>query len=330
MMQAHTLPEAPRSVLTADQWQIGVYRTPFELVEMSKIGWKRYRLKEWHYLAFTTDEWFIALGLVQLGYVANLFAYVIDRVERTSAAEHGELSPFGIALSFAPSSVRGRTSWRSRGTNVTIDANMGWDVELDIPLGAHRLRGNAHVEARESLAMLHRLGPRRVAYTHKAAGWPASGRLELGPHAIRLDGGLAASDWTRSQASRITEWKWASFSATLADGTPVGLNLSAQVYEDENGHSVENAFWSNGRVQKLRGVVFDVPADPKTQQWRIRSIDTDEVDLEFDPIGAREEHTNFGLVRTDFVQPYGCFTGRVCGQDVSRAFGVVETHLSVW
>ena len=112
MTKVDTLPEAPRSVLTANDWQIGVYRTPFEAVDMNATGWKRYRLKEWHYLAFTTNEWFVALGLVQLGYVANLFAYAVDRVERTAAVEYGALSPLGRALTFAPSSTRGRTCWR--------------------------------------------------------------------------------------------------------------------------------------------------------------------------------------------------------------------------
>ncbi len=330
MNPAHPLPKAPTSCLAGEQWQLGVYRTPFEVTDMSAAGWKRYRLKEWHYLSFTTDEWFVAVGLVQLGYIANLFAYLVDRAQRKPALEHGALSPLGTALSFAPSSVRGTTSWQSRGASVSVEANDGWDVALDLPIGSERLRGSAHIESRDSLAMLHRLGPRRVAYTHKAAGWPMSGQFELGTRPIRLDGGLAASDWTRSQASRITEWKWASLSAFLADGTPVGLNLSAQVYEDERGHSVENAFWIDGEVNALRGVVFEVPEHPKTQRWRIRSIDTDEVDLEFEPLGAREEHTNFGLVRTDFVQPYGRFAGRVCGQDVTGAFGVVEVHLSVW
>jgi hypothetical protein len=330
MTVARQLPEAPSAPFAGDQWQLGVYRTPFAAIDMSASGWKRYRLKEWHYLSFTTDEWFVSLGLVQLGYVSNLFSYTIDRVQNKPAVEHGALSPLGRALTFAPSSVTGTTSWESRDTKVTIAARQGWDVELDIPLGSERLHGRAHIDTRDSLAMLHRLGPRRVAYTHKAAGWPASGYLELGAQPIRLDGGLAASDWTRSQASRITEWKWASLNSFLRDGTAIGLNLSAQVYEDENGHSVENAFWIDGKVRQLRGVRFDVPQDPKSQRWRIQSIDTDEVDIEFEPLGAREEHVNFGLVRTDFVQPYGQFGGRVCGHDVTGAFGVVEVHLSVW
>ena len=274
------LPAAPSSFLAGDQWQLGVYRTPFAEAELSARSWRRYRLKEWHYVSFTTDEWYVAVGLVQLGYIGNLFSYAVDRVQKRSAVEYGSLSPLGRALSLAPSSIRGSTSWKSRAATVSIAANDGWDVELDIPLGAERLRGRAHIESRDSLAMLHRLGPGRVAYTHKAAGWPASGYLELGSRSIRLDGGLAASDWTRTQARRVTVWKWASLSGRLHDGTAIGLNLSA--------------------------------------------------DVEFEPLGAREEHTNFGLVRTDFVQPYGRFAGRICGHHITGCFGVVEAHVSVW
>ena len=330
MTATPSLPAAPRSILVGEQWQIGVYRTPFEQAELEMVGLKRFRLKEWHYVSFTTDEWFVAVGLVQLGYVANLFCYVFDRIQEGPAHEYGVLSPLGRALSFAPSSLLGTTSWKNRNASVSITANEGWDLKLDIPVGAERLRGHAHIEAQDSLAMLHRLGPRRVAYTHKAAGWPATGHFELGTRPIRLDTGLAASDWTRSQASRITKWKWASSSGYLRDGTALGLNLSAQVYDDEKGHSVENALWLNGVVQRLSGVRFEMPSNPKTGRWAIRSIDGHEVDMEFEPLGAREEHSNFGLVRTDFIQPYGRFSGSVAGHDITGCFGVVESHLSVW
>jgi hypothetical protein len=330
MTTAHSLPQAPSSFRIGDQWQLGVYRTPFATAELSTRGWKRYRLKEWHYVSFTTDQWYVAVGLVQLGYVANLFSYAVDRLEKRPAIEYGALSFLGRALRFAPSSVRGTSTWRSRAASVTIDARDGWDIELDIPLGEERLRGRAHIEARDSLAMLHRLGPRRVAYTHKAAGWPASGRLQLGTRPIGLDGALGASDWTRSQASRVTEWKWASLSGFVDGGTSIGLNLSAQVYDDERGHSMENALWIDGKVRRLGGVRFVVPSNPSSENWAVRSIDGDEVELEFEPLGAREERTNLGAVRTEFVQPYGHFVGRVHGYDVTGCFGVVETHLAVW
>ncbi|MFW2388519.1 MAG: DUF2804 domain-containing protein [Polyangiales bacterium] len=330
MNEAGSLPEAPGSILVGDQWQTGVFRTPFARAELRADGWRRYRLKEWHYVSFTTDEWFIAVGLVHLGYVGNLFAYAVDRVQNRRAIEHGEMSPLGRALRIAPSSVRGTTSWKTRNATVSLTARDGWDIELDIPLGSERLRGHARIDERESLAMLKELGPRRHAYTHKAAAWPASGQLELGPRTIRLDGGFGASDWTRSQADRITKWKWASMGGALADGSVIGLNLSADVYDDEAGHSLENALWVDGKVRRLSGVRFDVPAEPKSERWGIQSSGSDEIDITFEPRGAREDHTNFGLVRTDFVQPYGRFAGRVCGRELDGCFGVVETHVSLW
>lgn len=263
MTASDPLPNAPASFLVDDDWQVGVYRTPFARAELSRRGWQRLRLKEWHYISLTTDEWFVAVGLVNLGYVGNLFSYAVDRVQGRPAVEYGALSPLGRALSIAASSVDGTTSWKSRDATVSVAAKGGWNLELDIPLGSERLRGSARIEARESLAMLHRLGPDRLAYTHKAAGWPASGQLELGARSIRLDGGLAASDWTRSQANRVTEWKWASMSGFLRDGTAIGLNLSAEVYDDQNGHSVENAVWLNGEVRRLSGVHFEMPSDQR-------------------------------------------------------------------
>jgi hypothetical protein len=115
-----------------------------------------------------------------------------------------------------------------------------------------------------------------------------------------------------------------------ADGRAIGLNLSADVYDDAAGDSVENALFVDGRVTRLPGVRFHVPERPRTDRWRITSREGDAIDLAFDPVGAREEHTHLGLVRADFVQPYGRFSGHVQDHDVTGCFGVVETHRAVW
>ncbi|MBW2463583.1 MAG: DUF2804 domain-containing protein, partial [Deltaproteobacteria bacterium] len=310
MPRGHVLPDAPPSLSVDGQWQFGIYRTPFVRVELPAGGLRRLRLKEWQYVSLTTDDWYVAVGLVQAGYIGSVFVYVVDRSRADAAVEYRSLSPFGRAVHFAPSSVRGTTSWKSRDAKLSITANEGWDIDIDVPLGGDRLEGRARIEPQGSLAMLHLLGPGRVGYTHKAAGCRASGRLALGARTIDLDGGLGASDWTRSQANRVTTWKWASLSGFSADGSAVGLNLSAGVYDDDRGHSVENAFFIDGEVRPLGGVRFGVPATPRTTPWTIQSIDTDEVELEFQPAGAVEERMNFGVVRSDFLQPYGRFAGR--------------------
>ncbi len=330
MSELPSLPEAPDVYAPGDDAQLGIYRTPFAEIDLGGRGLSRYRLKEWHYLSFTNDRFFVALGLVQLGYVGSVFAYAVDRAGDAPTHEYGVISPLGRQPSIAESSVRGTTAWKTREAAVSITARDGWDVALDLPVGALRLTGEAHIEAQESLAMLHRLDATHVAYTHKAAGWPASGALRLGDVPISLEGALAASDWTRSQARRETVWNWCCTSGRLADGRAFGLNLSAQVYDDERGHSRENAAWIDGRVVPLGGVRFDVPPRPKDEPWRVRSLEGDEVDLEIHPEGAREEHMGVGPLRTDFVQPYGRFEGNVLGHDVSGLFGVVEDHHALW
>ena len=51
------------------------------------------------------------------------------------------------------------------------------------------------------------------------------------------------------------------------------------------------------------------------------------------------DHTNLGVIVSDFVQPYGHFNGTIAVQDddgerymvyVKDAFGVVENHRALW
>lgn len=371
------LPDPPRAARIDGVWQWGRYRHPIPSPDLGVSWVRRFRLKEWHYVSVVTDRLYVALGLVQLGYAANAFLYLVDRKQQAAVArEYESLSVLGRHLRFAESSVKGETVWRHRDADVRIAARAssarssvqvsgevpvggsrggldgggpsaglgassgagtgpgagpgaGWDVRLDVVLGELPVAGGFHIEAGESLALLADLGGERPAYTHKAAGLRASGSLRLGDESVDLSGGLAIIDWTRSLAARETRWKWASF-AGRSGARNVGLNLSAEVYDDERGDSLENAFWLDGRVRPLGGVAFEVPRQPGVEDWRIRSRRGDEVDLVFTPLGARAQHLDLKMVRSDFVQPYGTFRGKVCGQEIREVFGVVEDHTSVW
>ncbi|MGE0709659.1 MAG: DUF2804 domain-containing protein [Planctomycetota bacterium] len=336
-MQTITLlAEPPRAIVEGTRVSYGRYRQPFSVPNIRAAGpLGRYRLKEWHYTSFSSERLFIAFALVQLGYVANAFCYVVDHTDG-SFWEYEALTPLGRGLRFAPSSVEGASVWRHRraALNVTWRGG-GWDVQLDLDLRGERLSGSLRVTSgAESLALVHPLAPDRPAYTHKAAGLSARAELRWRGETHASDG-LAALDWTRSVALRETRWKWASFAAPLPDGRAVGLNLSADVYVGASGESRENALWIDGRVHPLGGVRFELPADPAREPWRIRGQVPGELDLEFLPLGARAQRVDFKLIRSDFVQPYGRFRGSVRppgaeAVSVEGAFGVVEDHVSLW
>lgn len=330
-----------RAVDAAGAIAYGRYRRPIPWPNVAARGpLGRFRLKEWHYTSLVTDELFVAFGLVQLGYLANAFCYVVERDAPGRPWQYEAIAPLGAGLRFAPSSVSGVTTWRHG--RAAIDAGFGsgvWSVSLDLAVGGERLAGafrfgTLRERERETLALLFELGPNRPAYTHKAAALPAAGRLWWRGRWHVVDGGLAVLDWTRSVARRETRWKWASLSTREPDGRAVGLNLSAEVYDDADGDSQENVLWIDGRAVTLGGVAFDLPPDPLAGAWHLRSRRGDEVELEFRPLGARRQQLDLAVLRSDFVQPYGLFTGRLRagGRTVQLvdAFGVVEDHLAVW
>lgn len=328
----------PERAVEGGTIRYGRYRQPIPQPNIAPSTWLgRYRLKEWHYTSVTTERFFLAFGLVQLGYLANAFGYLVDRRAKGRCWEYEAMSPLGLGLRFAPSSVHGTTTLRLGRARIEIGWDRGWDIALALPLDGERLEAELHVEPGEGLALLHELPSGRPAYTHKAAALPASGEIRWQQEVHRVDRGLASIDWTRALALRQTRWKWASLSGRLDDGRRVGLNLSADVYDDEAGDSRENALWLDGRLVPLGGVDFDLPRSPARQPWSLHSRRgcPDEVELLFTPSGARQQRVDLKLLKSVFIQPFGSFRGRIrpAGGDpifLDDAFGVVEDHLSVW
>ncbi len=323
-----TLPLAPPVAHRAEGFLFGRYRTPIaNPLFPFRIG-DRWRLKEWHYSSVATPELFLAFGLVQLGYASNLFLYAVDRTTGR-ALELEDTLPGGAGLALAPSSVRGTTEWRFNGQQIRIDYDRGWDITLAVRFrSGEKLAARFRLEPVDALALLHDLGGGRPAYTHKAAGMPASGTAVLGGRTFDLGGGLGVLDWTRSRAKRETIWKWASFASRQGEHD-LGLNLSADVYEDARGVSQENAYWVDGAVHPLGHVDFELPPEGRhaTHPWKLTG---EGVDLVFEPAGARAQRLDLRLIRSTFVQPYGTFHGRLADHVVDGAFGVVEDHESLW
>lgn len=312
--------------------QVGRYRRPLSEVQLGPQA-SRFRLKEWCYQAVATDELLLAFAVAQLGYVAQAFVYWVDR--RTGRrAEMEQLSLLGTALTLAPSSIRGSTRWQSKRLSLVTGFESGRvQTRFSTELSGETCEAAFSFALEDALAVVFPLSDDRSAYTHKAAGMRAEGTLTLGARTYELRpeaSALTTLDWTRSVADRHTRWNWASFVGHTESGKRFGLNLSADVYDDEQGNSVENAVWFDGKVSTLSGVRFEVPKQT-TEAWRIVSRDgSGEVDLTVLPAGERRSDTDLKWVRSTFVQPYGEAYGHVRGERVRGVIGVVEDHDALW
>lgn len=331
-MTSPTLPAAPSAVFEGGHPNLGPFAGAIPNVDFAGGTLRRLRLKEWHYTAITTERHFVAVALVQLGYVANFFAYVVDRKRPERPAMTERLIPFGRGLRFAASSLSGETRFEhGRDRLRAVQRPDGFAISIDVDLDGRRLSGQFDCLDGSSASLVHRLSHGGIAYTHKATLYRVSGDLRFDGEALLDEGkALGTLDWTRSEAARVTTWKWASFAGRDVDGREVGLNLSAQVYDDPNGDSLENFLYGRDGVSALGGVVFELPRAPRHMPWRIRSKQGEEVDLIFEPQGARAQDVGLGVIESRFVQPYGTFHGHVRDHRLHGVFGVVEDHHAVW
>jgi hypothetical protein len=326
-----SLPPPPSSLFDGVRPNLGRFAGPIPIVNLGGSGLARLRLKEWHYTAVTTERHFVAFAIVQLGYVANFFAYVVDRRRPDRAHSIETLIPLGRGLSFARSSVDGQTSYRHGDSRVVVDYRAdGHTVGIDALVDGQRLAGRFDCQRGVSGSIVHRLDHGGIAYTHKAALYDVRGELRYGSESLLGGEAFATLDWTRSQAARNTDWNWASFAGRDTEGRKIGLNLSADVYDDSNGDSVENFLFLEEGPSPLGGVKFEMPRAPRDMPWHIRSRAGDEVDLSFEPFGARAQDVRLGLIESRFIQPYGTYHGRIRDRRIEGVFGVVEDHHAVW
>jgi hypothetical protein len=192
---------------------------------------------------------------------------------------------------------------------------------------------------------------------------------------------VGGMDWTKGVMLPKTAWRWVlvldskasvkrSSSSSLWPATTteesVGINLSEDVYDIlRNGQpvSAENMIWIGGKIYPFRNPIkIGVPVnatssnsnnnnDGDTSIWHIRSsvksqssadnTDNEFVDITFKPHGKRKDFSDFGVIVSNFIQPYGTFSGTIKVLDDStgdiitivlseNAYGVTESHVAIW
>ncbi|CAF4809591.1 unnamed protein product [Rotaria sp. Silwood1] len=197
----------------------------------------------------------------------------------------------------------------------------------------------------DSMVLLYPIREYRPAYTHKIAARPVQGTLKIGNQDEQSIDGLGSSDWTLGFFEHTTSWKWASLSingvySSNNQTVSIGINLSAEIYDDEDGISMENAIWINNRVYTVDKVIFQLPTEQfqTSQPWHFdSSVDTKNspiLHLTFQPWGSYEQHDHLLLIAVDFVQPYGTYNGAIdwLGHTykIDNGVGVTETNSATW
>ena len=188
-----------------------------------------------------------------------------------------------------------------------------------VTIDSRRVR--ARLEAREQpgVETLSRHGDSYI-WTSKQGGVAVEGFVELDGR--RHDVGCyGIVDDSAGYHARHTVWTWSAGVGRTPGDRHVAWNLVTGVHDDPRAS--ERTIWLDGQPTETGPVTF---ADD------LSSIEfSDGGELTFGEWSAREDHTNALLLRSDYRQPFGSFSGTLPGQvTLTEGYGVMERHDVYW
>lgn len=204
-----------------------------------------------------------------------------------------------------------RTAMLTSG-GVRID---GPRVTVDAP----ELRARLVVEERPGVQTVSRHGDSYI-WTRKQADVPVSGLVELRGRPYQVEARGVVDD-SAGYHARHTAWTWSAGVGSTDDGRSIGWNLVTGVHDAPEAS--ERSVWVDGEPGEVAPVEFahDLSA------IRFRSGEA----LAFDAWASREDHSNVGLLRSAYRQPFGRFAGTLPGGlTLAEGYGVMESHDVYW
>lgn len=157
---------------------------------------------------------------------------------------------------------------------------------------------------------------RSFIWTRKQAGVAVSGTVRVAGQEWRIDGPLGFIDDSAGYHARHTCWRWSAGIGRARDGRAVAWNLVEGVHDAATAS--ERSVWVDGEPHEV---------EPQPFAEDLSAVGG----LRFTEWSARENHTNRLVMRSDYRQPFGSFSGSLPGGlELESGYGVMEWHDVRW
>lgn len=291
--------------------------------------WRRFHHKRWHYVGIATEQCFIGVAIVDIGWTNAAFAYLFDRQSKTLLADFSQDGLPFLTARVSNQPTNGALSWfKHSGGTLRYEHVAGERYRLTVQTRTG-LKIDARIDQTGAAPFLAAIGPVPQGgcahSTVKSSALEVKGTATAGGQSFRLDDGVASFDYSNGLLARDTEWRWAS-----AHSRAVGFNLQHGYFGN-----YENVLWLDGALIPLGQARFEFDAKQPLAPWHV-STDDGLLDLTFQPEGARQESKNLLVAASYYIQPIGTFNGTVKAapdappRRVDQLVGVTEDHRSRW
>lgn len=288
---------------------------------------KYFHYKQFQFVSIFTPRYTIGIAIADIRYLGSSFCYLYDHQENR-LVEQNWLRPLTLDKQITPSCYQGKTSIAGEKIQFIIDQGR-WHIKVN----SRHLRLDVALEPQESslpLSVSTPTGYSGWTYTQKHNGLTLIGTLNIDGETVDLNDAFAGYDFSAGYMRRETSWRWASISAKNAKKV-LGLNLAAGV--NETG-SNENALWVDGKRHLMAPVHFEFKRKQIDAPWRIYS-ENGQIDLTFTPLNKRSEKLNLWLLKSNFRQFIGNFSGVITDNEgqqhqLDSVVGLTEDHYAKW
>jgi hypothetical protein len=171
---------------------------------------------------------------------------------------------------------------------------------------------------------------RQYVWTRKRGGVRVRGTAVVDGRELPVDA-LGLLDESAGYHARHTAWRWSAGVGVAESGEPVAWNLVDGLH-DAAGAS-ERTVWVAGEPHEVGPVVFgsEPPGAGGTPPDLGGVAFAEGGALRFTVEATRARRENLLLLRSEYVQPFGTFTGELPGAGPLRTgFGVMERHDVRW
>ncbi len=249
-------------------------------------------LKRWRYVGVFCEELMLCAARVQVGPARQSFWALFTRADgRLRERTHALLGRGSVELETG----RLRVNDGPVHIDLALEEDAGWEATCP--------HGSEHV------------------WTRKQAGIRAHGTFAFDAAPPRPIEALAVIDDTAGYHARVTEWRWAAGVGVDPAGRPLAFNVVQGVNDPPAGS--ERAVWVDGVPHETPPVSF---SSDLTQV-----LAEDGSTLRFVAEAQRARHENLLLVRSDYLAPFGTFSGTLPdGIELAHGLGVVEHHRARW
>lgn len=333
--------KTPESLVSLNgEPELGFFERPFKALHLDRAQaglwpgaklWRRFRTKEWVGFGIVHPDFYLSTMISNTKYLASGVVYLVDRRSGTLYEYEEPGLPFLVPV--AGSTYGGVC--RFSGLRIKLE------FRFDLEAGRHRLsfdvagrkdapaiKGelNLRQDFAECAPLVASLPvvPKHHTYTNKAL-MPTSGELRIGTETIRYlpERDLANLDEQKGYYPYVTKWRWASCAGHDEKGRILGLNIADHQFENPSVYN-ENALWAAGELERLGAATLEFDEKAPLDPWTIRDADG-QVDLRFMSEGRKRVNYQFGVIKIDYFQAFGRFSGLL-----RRADGTVLNYDSLY